>query len=349
MLMEETVGTERPGELVRSAGTAGRAEQEVGSNVFVVETARGSVRFPAYMPVTTFGGTYPVDQLIQPFLPRFADMMMVAYHWAIQMPPRHDAVLPVFVDSGGFACLLPGSRIEVRADGTGCIVCVGAQAYGDRPGDDGAVAAEDDTQECERVGDDGEDASESRITPEGVLELQEAVADFGATLDFPIPVHGIDEAERRRRVDLTLANARWAFGREARCARMFASVQGWDIASYEACARQMVSMGYRDLAIGGLVPRLKDRAAVKAICSAVKAVAPVGGLLHAFGVGEPDLVRLLFDLGVTSVDSSSYVRSAVSGRRWDGGDVVQDPTPLERAHCALMNLEHASRRLHEWT
>lgn len=330
------------GTLMHSNDSIGRREGKGRGRTRLaeIETARGRVHLPAYMPVTTFGKTYPVDRLIQPFLPRFADMMMVAYHWARRMPETERPVLPVFVDSGGFACLLPGNVIETRADGTACIVCSGSEAVDDDDHD-----GRDENDQRSPQADTDEDALTYRITPEGVLALQNSVADFGSTLDFPIPVNGLTQTERMARVDWTLANARWASQHESRCARMFGSVQGWDPTSYEACAREMVGMGYKDLAIGGLVPRMQDRPLVIEVCRVVQKLVPPGGLLHAFGVGDPEVVRTLFDVGVTSTDSSSYVRSAVSGRRWDGGDTVDDPTPLERAHAALMNLQYAKERV----
>src|SRR5213592_3397571 len=80
----------------------------------VLTTRRGPVRLPAYIPVTTFGDTYPLDRLLTPYLPRLAQAVMVSFHYARQMeePPR----LPLFVDSGGFASLFSDARL-VGANG----------------------------------------------------------------------------------------------------------------------------------------------------------------------------------------------------------------------------------------
>ena len=45
----------------------------------------GTIKFPAYIPVTTFGGRYPLDGLIQPYLPRLSQAVMVSYYYAQQM------------------------------------------------------------------------------------------------------------------------------------------------------------------------------------------------------------------------------------------------------------------------
>lgn len=66
--------------------------------------------------------------------------------------------------------------------------------------------------------------------------------------------------------------------------------------------------------------------------------------LHVFGLGKPELVSRLFDRGVDSVDSSSYVKLAADGRLWEDPDFqLPDPAPTERLHFALTNLATASR------
>lgn len=282
----------------------------------LVEMRSGPVRFPAYMPVTTFGDEYPTDRLIQPFMGRCVEAAMVSAHHARDIGEK--TILPtraLFVDSGGFACLLNGFEVVEREDGTGVIE--------------------------KRV--EGEVVE--TITPEGVLEMQARVADMGATLDFPVPPSMTDQGQRDRWMRLTLANARWARAHHTGPMVLFGSVQGYDVASYVRCATEMVAMGFESLAIGGLVPRQRDRDLVVEVCSKVRAVLPAGGLLHVFGVGRPDLVGELFDLGVSSVDSSSYVQSAASGKRWDGQTCAKDATPLEVAHAAVWNLRFAVRQL----
>ncbi len=176
------------------------------------------------------------------------------------------------------------------------------------------------------------------LTPQMVLAYQEGVADFGATLDFPIPPK-CDPAEAARRQQLTVANAIWALQhRQAPTMRLFGCVQGWDCESYVACAKQMLDAGFTDLAIGGLVPRLHDRPLVLGIVAAIAALGPQ--LLHAFGVGSPEMSRLVVEAGATSVDSSSYVQSSLNGHCWDGSR-IDDPSVFERVRLALRNLEIA--------
>src|SRR5947209_7996459 len=166
-------------------------------------TRRGPIRLPAYFPVTTFGEKYPLDGLLQPYLPRLAPGVMVSYHYARKMtqPPR----LPLLVDSGGFASLFEGARVR-SVRGVGVL-----------------EVARDDTTET--------------IHPRDVLDLQEATADVAFTLDFPVPP-GTGLAEARRRQELTVANAHWALAnRRRRDLPLFACVQAWDVSSARECAR----------------------------------------------------------------------------------------------------------------
>ena len=78
-------------------------------NTKTLTTPSGTIKFPAYIPVTTFGGKYPLDSLIQPYLPRLAQALMISHYYAKQMIERPR--LPLLIDSGGFAALFEGSRI----------------------------------------------------------------------------------------------------------------------------------------------------------------------------------------------------------------------------------------------
>lgn len=275
-----------------------------------LSTRRGTIRFPAYVPVTTFGEKYPLDKLIQPYLPRLADAVMVSYHYARQMqtPPR----LPLMLDSGGFVSLFANSRVK-------------------RIGKLGVVEI-----------DTGEQIE--TLTPADVLDLQERVADVAFTLDFPIPPD-TDKREAKKRFDLTIRNAHWALeNRRRRDLPLYACVQAWDAQSAADCARAYAQHGFEGIAIGGLVPRAKDR---KLVLEIVEAVRGESGQkpLHVFGIGHPNLVADLYRAGVDSVDSSGYVKLAADGRFWSGTTPGEaDPSTTDRLHIALCNLATASGR-----
>jgi helicase len=273
-------------------------------------TRSGTIRFPAYVPVTTFGDKYPLDKLIQPYLPRLANAVMVSYHYARQMEERPR--LPLMVDSGGFASLFRNSQVK-------------------RVGQVGVIEIDQDGQI-------------ERLSPTESLNLQEQVADVAFTLDFPIPP-GTAKREAKKRFDLTIKNAEWALAnRRRRDLPLYACVQGWDAKSAGECARAYGQSNFEGIAIGGLVPHAKDRELVLSIVEAVRK--EIGDRpLHAFGLGHPDMVVTLYRAGVDSVDSSAYVKLAAEGRLWSAAKpMLADPTPTDRLHLALCNLATASGR-----
>ncbi len=274
-------------------------------------TRSGAIHFPAYIPVTTFGKKYPLDDLVRPFLPRLAPAVMVSHYYARQAKERLG--IPMLVDSGGFASLFEWASIEEQA-GLGVIRTQGAE--------------ESDT-----------------ITPESVLSFQEEVADVAFTLDFPIPPARIEQ-EGERRMRLTIANALWAIrNRRRRDLPLYACIQGWDVESFRRCAEAYVDKPFEGVAIGGLVPRVRDRELVEGVVRAVRELMP-DKPLHVFGLGQPNLVKRLFDLGVDSVDSSAYVKLAADGKGWGQTATSASPdlSPLRRMHLAIANLAVASQR-----
>ena len=275
-----------------------------------LNTTHGPIRLPAYVPVTTFGEKYPLDDLVRPYLPRLAPAAMVSFHYARQMEERPS--LPLLIDSGGFASLFQNATVK-EVGGLGVLETTNGEVT--------------DT-----------------LHPRDVLEFQERHADVAFTLDFPIPP-SMDVGEARRRNKLTVANARWAIGnRRRKDMLLFACVQGWDVESYRSCAIEYAALGFDGIAIGGLVPRVSNFAGVLAIVDAVRAEVP-DKPLHVFGLGKPGIVEVLFKHGVQSVDSSSYVKLAADGRLWGQPSVhLADASPAERLHLALCNLGMAAQR-----
>jgi tRNA-guanine family transglycosylase len=273
-------------------------------------TRKGIIHFPTYVPVTTFGKKYPLDELIQPYFPRLAQAVMVSYHYAKQMktPPR----LPLFVDSGGFAALFEGSTLR---DDRGL----------------GVLRIQNETG--------GEE-----LDPATVLDFQEKHADVAFTLDFPIPP-GTTNRQAQLRQELTIANAIWAIRNRRRSdLKLYACIQAWDPRSAAACAAEMMKHPFDGFAIGGLVPRVKDWPLVTEMVESVLGEMSDSRPLHVFGVGKPDLVQKLYAMGVDSVDSSSYVKLAADGKRWDEpGFHRPDATSTERLEFAIANLAAASR------
>jgi helicase len=277
-----------------------------------LDTRRGTIPFPAYIPVTTFGGAYPLDNLIRPYLPRLAKAIMVSYHYAQALEGAEvDPGMPLLIDSGGFASLFQGARLEPQGHATDLVY-----------------------QEA--------DGTEKRLTVGEVLNFQEKHADVAFTLDFIIPpAMALEEAKARQAANI--GNARWAIeNKRSRTLKLYASVQGWDAASYAQAARELADLPFDGFALGGLVPRAQDEKSVLEIVQAVREAIP-GRPIHAFGLGKPELVGKVFRAGAQSVDSSSYVKAAVDGISWAGLPVTEAPAPVERLRLAIENLAFATR------
>lgn len=271
-------------------------------------TRAGIIDFPAFVPVTTFGSKYPLDDLIRPYLPRLAQAALVSHYYAREMKaqPR----IPLMVDSGGFASLLPGAEVITR-------------------GKHGLLRVP------------GEEHSDE-LSPSSILEFQEQHADIAFTLDFPIPPQ-MPRKEASKRITLTLENAAWALhNRRRRDLPLYAGVQGLTVSDYKKCAKELATMGFDGLAIGGLVPRLKDLELTTKVIAAVRDAAP-NLPIHAFGIGKPEFLKTAFELGVQSADSSSFVKLAANGRLWaDPSFRLPDASPVERLQLAIANLASAT-------
>lgn len=280
----------------------------------VLVTRRGQLQLPTFFPVTTFGDKYPLDRLIRPYLPRLCQGVLVSHHYASRLdenPHEHPGV-PLFIDSGGFALLFDGSSVSKHNSVFGITTAGG---------------------DC--------------ITPDQVLERQMRHAEIGATLDFPIPPGCESKLERNRRFKATLTNAEWALRNNRRADLcLYASLQCWDDGSAREAARAYAQMRHHDrtfagIAIGGIVPRLRDPDYVRSVVEAVRA--EWSGPIHVFGVGSPTMVRNCLNWGADSTDSSSYVKYAANGRSLNPRmPKVPDAqlTPLGRMQLALRNLAH---------
>ncbi len=177
----------------------------------LLQTRAGAIHFPAYIPVTTFGNKYPLDNLIRPYLLRLSQAMMVSFHYARQI--NESVRLPLLVDSGGFASLFESNSVSAKK-GLGVLQT-------------------------------NIDGKKEKIHPTDVLELQERIADVAFTLDFPIPP-GTDLKEAQKRQRLTIANAHWALAnRRRKDLRLYAVAQAWDAESAAALMFQTVHLHVR--------------------------------------------------------------------------------------------------------
>jgi hypothetical protein len=155
------------------------------------------------------------------------------------------------------------------------------------------------------------------------------VADFYATCRFTAGVSvdhvvlgyqrdgGLDAApeawQQRRTLSLSLAEQfleEWRRGEHQ--FEPVGAAQGWSPESYADSVRQLRSMGYGRIALGGMVPlKTKDiLGCLEAVALVLDEQPATRIALHLLGVTRLDAMAQFADLGVTSFDSTSPFRQA---------------------------------------
>lgn len=170
----------------------------------------------------------------------------------------------------------------------------------------------------------------SYVNEEGpTISVEQAVAlyesygfDFGASVDH-IPVKKINkngektflsDNERQERVKITRENAKKFIEATKKRKAQFnpvGTIQALNPEEYAESVHHYSSLGYRHLAIGGLVPRSDSE--IEAISRAV--IASANALkerpwIHLFGVFRPKLQKVFRELKIDSFDSATYFRKA---------------------------------------
>jgi hypothetical protein len=161
------------------------------------------------------------------------------------------------------------------------------------------------------------------------ISVEQAIAlydlhgfDFGASVDhIPAPVVvrsgekvELTRAERLARVRTTKKNAEQFIDlvKKRQCGfRPVGTVQALDAAGYARVTRFYHELGYRYIAIGGLVP-LSDTAIEDVVVRVMGVVSELRPRpwVHLFGVFRPKLQAKFRELKVDSFDSASYFRKA---------------------------------------
>jgi hypothetical protein len=150
--------------------------------------------------------------------------------------------------------------------------------------------------------------------------------DYGISVDHVIfnknplaaQVHKDDEEltkwRERQDLTLTLANDFWKACKDRRV--RFAPLgvaQGWHPPSYAESVAKLQQIGYRRIAMGGMVP-YKTREII-ACLQAVHGVRERGTQLHLLGISRCENIPTFATLGVTSFDSTSPFQQAFKDER----------------------------------
>lgn len=127
---------------------------------------------------------------------------------------------------------------------------------------------------------------------------------FDCDLSNP-PDSAVPEVTQQR-YDITLTNAEVFLGM-ARSEGMpfepLGAVQGWSPDSMAEAARRLERMGYRYLAIGGLVPLKVD--AIKVVLLAIRDKINPSTKIHLLGFAKADSIHEFKNFGIASFDSTS--------------------------------------------
>ncbi len=177
---------------------------------------------------------------------------------------------------------------------------------------------------------------------EDVIDYYERLGfDYGVSVDHAI-VPEFD-AEREFRYELTLENARDFLKLTKKTPHRFVPVgacQGWDAGSYLEAARELVSMGYDYIAVGGLAR--SNTQTVAATIASVRAAIPTPIRVHIFGIARLTLLPLFTELGIASVDSAAPLRQA-----WLSAN--DNYFTLDRTYAAIRLPLSTDERPKRWT
>lgn len=161
------------------------------------------------------------------------------------------------------------------------------------------------------------DQKEPPYTTEDVLDYYTRLDfDYGVSVDHLI-VPAFYE-DKQFRYDLTINNAAEFLKQHRQLGLKWepiGAVQGWDPASYASAAQQYAKMGYRYLALGGLVRAQTPE--ILAIIERVRQVVPSEMAIHVLGFSRFGALREIAKLGVNSIDSASMLRKAWLGAKFN--------------------------------
>jgi queuine/archaeosine tRNA-ribosyltransferase len=154
------------------------------------------------------------------------------------------------------------------------------------------------------------DKDEPPYTTDDVIDYYTRLDfDFGVSVDhLVVPAY---EQQKQFRYDLTIHNAEEFFDEHRKSGLTWepiGAVQGWSPESYAAAVEKYQLMGYRTIALGGLVRSTTKN--LLAILEQIKPILKASTKMHLFGIARPEAIASFADLGVTSIDSASHLRRA---------------------------------------
>ena len=218
------------------------------------------------------------------------------------------------------------------------------------------------------------DDDEPPISVEDAIDFyEECRFDAGISVDHLVPAFQSERTPRllispeleteieqwERRIEITLTNADAFLQRHrARKCRFepVASAQGWSPSSYARSVQDLQKMGYRRIALGGMVPMKTDQ--IIESLEAIHDVRRPDTSLHLLGVTRTRELETFQELGVASFDSTSPFRQSFMDATdnyysWDGDHYVAVRVPPTESNARLQariragQVDHDAARLGE--
>ena len=161
------------------------------------------------------------------------------------------------------------------------------------------------------------------------VSVDHVILGYDSGIDDGFPGMAIVSAEMKRRQEITLELA-GEFRRRHRARRLtfqpMGVAQGWSPASYATAIRTLQKMGYRRIAIGGMVP-LKTPEILETLEAASRVRRPETSF-HLLGVTRTEHVEAFSSYGVESFDTTSPFRRAFK-------DATENYYAFSRTYTAL--------------
>lgn len=146
-----------------------------------------------------------------------------------------------------------------------------------------------------------------------ILDYYETLGfDIGVSIDHLIlQEHATDPDERKRRLSITEQNAEKFIKAHYEGNFTFKPsgiAQGWDVQTYVRSVHHLIEMGYQHISLGGLAYSSTEE--IYEILTNIAPILPEYMEVHLFGAARLEPINMFHQLGVTSFDSTSYLRQA---------------------------------------
>jgi queuine tRNA-ribosyltransferase len=301
----------------------------------VLETPRGAIRTPAFMPVGTAGTVKGL--LVEQVRGAGADIVLGnTYHLMLRPGAERVARLgglhrfmgwphPILTDSGGFQVMSLAALRKLDEQGVTFRSHIDGTAH--------------------------------TLTPERSIEIQADMLGADIVMQFDeCPALPAPRGEVERAMELSLrwaARSKAAFGSRP-TQNLFAIVQGGvDEALRRRSAEALVAEGFDGYAVGGLAVG-ESHAEMLRTLEATTPLLPAQRPRYLMGVGKPRDIVEAVARGIDMFDCVLPTRSGRHGQAWtDAGPInlknarfAEDPAPLDAASGCPASRDYARAYLH---